>query len=450
MSDGDGTMQEARTMTHEPADTQQGRPQELRAELEELRGYVAAVGLERIKDGTWFDEFVRAMLHAYHGEAAAAGGNARFAARFPGQDGSTVADALVEEAARRAALAGGASGLATGAVLAAAFATAGVSLAAVPAVAGAALAELLYTARLQVRLVYDLAALAGYPLDPDDPDDLYKIFALSYGVVFAHAHLRAGEGEPTPEARALALRRAILGEADAERRAGLLLLGPQIGRAFIGEALASNVVPVAGAVGWSYLVTRRLGAVARFELRALRELRAAVEQLAAQLDDSPDAALPVLDALLEAITADGVYTAHEQEVFQSVVVRLARSPERRAALLSELTPAAGSWAQALAAAGQPLRDALAEALLLVAAADGEVVVAERERVLGLVQACGRAVDAEELERRAALFRRPAAPGDGVLDAARSVGAAARRWGQATLGLLRRRPPTAGAGAAGEP
>lgn len=437
-------------MTREAADGQQERPQQLRAELEELRGYVAAVGLERITDGTWFDEFVRTMLHAYHEEAEGAGGNGRFAARVPGQDSSAVADALVEEAARLAALAGGASGLATGAVLAAAFATAGVSLAAVPAVAAAALAELLYTARLQVRLVYDLAALAGYPLDPDDPDDLYKIFALSYGVVFAHPHLLAGGDEPAPEARSLALRRAILGEVDAERRAGLLLLGPQIGQAFIGEALASNVVPVAGAVGWSYLVTRRVGAVARFELRALRELRGAVEQLATQLDDHQDAALPVLDALLDVIAADGVYTAHEQEVFQTVVVRLALSPERRAALLRELSPEGEAWAQALAVAAQPLRDALAEALMLVAAADGEVVVAERERVLELVQACGRAVDAEELERRAALFRRPAAPGDGVLDAARNIGTVARRWGQATLDLLRRRPSTVEAGASAEP
>lgn len=155
----------------------------------------------------------------------------------------------MEEAARLAALAGGASGLATGAVLAAALATAGVSLAAVPAVAAAALAELLYTARLQVRLVYDLAALARYPLDPDDPDDLYKIFALSYGVVFTQAHLLADLDRLASENRGLLLRRAILGQVDAERRASLLLLGPQIGRAGTrpgGGAAGCS----AGALGW--------------------------------------------------------------------------------------------------------------------------------------------------------------------------------------------------------
>ena len=58
-----------------PADG--GTRRQLRAELEELRGYVTALGLERIKDGTWFDEFVRTMLHTYRDEAGSAGGTAR-------------------------------------------------------------------------------------------------------------------------------------------------------------------------------------------------------------------------------------------------------------------------------------------------------------------------------------------------------------------------------------
>ena len=80
-------------------------------------------------------------------------------------------------------------------------------------------------------------------------------------------------------------------------------------------------------------------------------------------------------------------------------------------------------------------------VVLVAAADGEVVLTERERVLALVSAMGRSVDAEELERQAALFRRPDVPGDRLLDTARGAGTRLHGWGQATLGLLRRRPPS---------
>jgi len=127
-----------------------------RAELEELKDYVAAFGLKRLKDGTWFDEFVKAMLHAYDDPEKVA----KLKTRFPKQNDESIAETLVKEASRLAAVAGGASGLTTGAVLASAFATAGISLAALPSVAITALAELLYTARLQERLVYDLAALA--------------------------------------------------------------------------------------------------------------------------------------------------------------------------------------------------------------------------------------------------------------------------------------------------
>ena len=72
-------------MGEEPAamPVDEGARRQMRAELEELQGYVTAFGIERIKDGTWFDEFVRAMLHAYSDEAKAAGGTARLQARFP-------------------------------------------------------------------------------------------------------------------------------------------------------------------------------------------------------------------------------------------------------------------------------------------------------------------------------------------------------------------------------
>jgi hypothetical protein len=428
-------------MDEAPAATpvDEGTHRRVRAELEELQGYVTAFGIERIKDGTWFDEFVRAMLHAYSTEAKVAGGAGQLHARFPAQSDSDIADSVVEEAARLAALAGGASGLATGAVLAAAFATAGVSLAAVPAIAAAALAELLYTARLQVRLVYDLAILAGYPLDPDDPDDLYKIFALSYGVIFTQAHLLADLDKQPSENRELLLRQAILGQVDAERRAGLLLLGPQIGRAFIGEALVSNVVPVAGAAGWSYVMTRRVGSVARFELRALRELRATVDTLSTHLDARPKMGASVLNALLTVITADGAYTAHEQEIFQGVVTRLRFAPEVQAMLANVEPPEVEALRATLAEAGASLREALADALLVVAAADGDAVITERAQLLVLLEALGRSVTVEQLEAIAALFRRPDAPGDQLIDVARNAGTLMRRWGQATIGLLRRRP-----------
>lgn len=44
-------------MDEEPAATpgDNGTRRQIRAELGELRGYVSALGLERIKDGTWFD-----------------------------------------------------------------------------------------------------------------------------------------------------------------------------------------------------------------------------------------------------------------------------------------------------------------------------------------------------------------------------------------------------------
>ncbi|MCX5946629.1 MAG: hypothetical protein NTY67_00015 [Cyanobacteria bacterium] len=80
-------------------------------------------------------------------------------------------------AEKYAAVAGGLSG----ATASAAVLTAGVGL---PAAITAAIAEVYYTVRLQLRLAFDLHLVYDIPLAADDPEEPTRLYAVVYGVVY--------------------------------------------------------------------------------------------------------------------------------------------------------------------------------------------------------------------------------------------------------------------------
>src|SRR3954467_10191557 len=83
---------------------------QIRAELEDLKAIALAFGVERIRDGSWFNEFIHAMLAPYAQRIIVGGGIAFFRTKYPGLTRNQIAEKLCDLATRYAALAGGASG----------------------------------------------------------------------------------------------------------------------------------------------------------------------------------------------------------------------------------------------------------------------------------------------------------------------------------------------------
>ena len=133
----------------------------------------------------------------------------------------------------------------------------------------AVMAEVLYTIRLQLRLVYDLHLLYGIPLDSSDPEDLLGLFAVVYGVKLAEV---GGIGTKAlgPEVMRAQLYRMIHGNTKAIQAAVRQVLGPRIARNITQKGILKAAVPVVGvaiSAGWNYTATRLMASRVRQELR---------------------------------------------------------------------------------------------------------------------------------------------------------------------------------------
>lgn len=384
---------------------------QIRGEIEDLKAMAAAFGVERIRDGTWFNEFIRAMLDSYAERIIAGGGINFFRKKYPGLTRDQIAEKLCELATRYAALAGGASGATASAAFAATIGTAGgASIIAVPAGLTAIAAEMLYTTRLQVRLVYDLSTIYGYPIDVDDPEDLYKAFCMAYGVAFTRAKAGAAVKAAAPELARAHMRGLIHGHTAAIQQVAIRLLGPRIGRQITQRAILRTAVPVVGvgiSATWNYMSTNAIATAARYGLRAVGRLRDAVCDVAHVLRVQPEDAPLVLEAMHALITADGHFDQYEQEVFTCVVRHLGLTPEQLVQVEQRVGITVNSVEQRLRAiTDQELRETLATCLQLVAVADGAVVESELQLLRRFLVALEHNLDLEWLQAEAKLFQRP--------------------------------------------
>ncbi len=97
------------------------------------------------------------MLSSYSENIIKAGGVEYFRKKYPGLTQDAIAEKLCTLAMRYAAIAGGVTG-----ITASTGVLGGLTI---PVIIAAIGGEILYTTRLQVRLIYDLATVYGDPID---------------------------------------------------------------------------------------------------------------------------------------------------------------------------------------------------------------------------------------------------------------------------------------------
>ena len=422
--------------TGESVDARQAMLDQIRAEIEDLKSIAAAFGVERIRDGTWFNEFIHAMLATYAQRIITGGGIEFFRAKYPGLTRDQIAEKLCDLATRYAALAGGASGATASAAFAATIGTVGgAGFVAVPAGLAAITSEMLYTTRLQVRLVYDLSTVYGYPIDVEDPEDLYKAFCMAYGVAFATGSVGATVKATAPEIIRAQIRGLINGQTAAIQQVAIRLLGPRIGRQITQRAILRTAVPVVGvgiSATWNYVATNGIATSARHGLRAIGHLRDAVGDVAHLLKAQPEHAPLVLESMLAMILADGRFDQYEQEVFNCVLGYLNLAPEVLAQVERRVGIVGDTVEQRLRAIDDPeLRITLATCLQLVAIADGSVVDSEIALLRRLMAALQQDIDIARLHEQARQFQRPSSwtqqAGESISELGTSVGTTLSSW-----------------------
>jgi hypothetical protein len=378
-------------------------------EIADLKETAQSFGVQAIKDGTWFNKFLKSCLSSYERKVMEQGGATYLRSKYPGLPTDAIAGKLCELAEKYAAVAGGLSG----ATASAAVLTAGVGL---PAAITAVMAEVLFTVRLQLRLAFDLHLVYGIPLDPDDPEELTKLFAVVYGVKVAEV---GGLGLKAlgPEVARAQLFRLVHGNTPLIQAAARSVLGPRIAKQVTQKAILKTAVPIVGtaiSAGWNYATTRVMGARVRHGVRVSAALREETGRLNGQIGHKEGLEIAMLNGLMALALVDRNFDDKERQVYLTVLKQMALPEEDLDRLAETVNADLDSVCMALGSIQEPAdREAVARCFCLITAADGEIQSAEQGVLARLLEALGQEQMLEGLDGLAKLFRRE----DGTFDQA---------------------------------
>ena len=374
---------------------------QIKTELEDLKKMAVAFGPARLRDGTWFNEFVHAMLSSYAEKIIKAGGVEYFRKKYPGLTRDAIAEQLCTLAIRYAAIAGGVTGLTAS--------TGVLGGLTIPVIIAAISGEILYTTRLQVRLIYDLATVYGDPIDLNDPEQLYRAFMLAYGIPGVSANVgNVGTVVGTEVVRAQVYR-YVTGKTKIIQEAAIKILGPRIGKMITRKAILKVAVPVAGVAissGWNYVSTKGIAEVGRQEFRLEAQAQQAAVDLCNEAELKPEDLPIIVQAVQAVINIDGSIDPRELKVYQAIVkclnvpIEALQEIEARVEINADIVEK-----QLRALKRVKLRKALAKLLKLATVASGTIAPAELDLLNRFLLALDAKLDLDELQAQASRFKR---------------------------------------------
>lgn len=268
--------------------TQQG-------ELNQAQEFAKSTSLEDIKSGEWFAKLLHLALKKYREKVNAA----YFQEKYPGLPPDAIVDRRIDLAQKYAALEGGSTAAAyTAAVAATIGSHGGASPLTIPAALTTFAVDLGYTSLLQLRLAYDISVIYGKPLDYDDPEDLYDLLVLAFGIKAGEAFSGSLQ-KLSPEAVRVLIKKTVT-DSSLKRLQAL----PYVGRFLLQRNLIKMAIPVVGiglGSGINYLYTGSIGKRAKKMFR----LRGAIEEAADQVSlDSLEYSYLFLQTIWLVINAD--------------------------------------------------------------------------------------------------------------------------------------------------
>ncbi|MET9109672.1 hypothetical protein [Streptomyces zhihengii] len=187
-------MTEAPTAATEADATEEADREVVENERAELKEFIKGLSADDIKSGNWFAKLSAQAMKSYTDKV----NWQYFQERYEGVPADAIVDQRVKLAARYAALEGGLSaGAYSAAVIATLGSLGGASSATVPAAVATMMIDVAYISRLQLRLAYDISVLYRVPLDPSDPEDMWKLIRVAFTIKSGEA-VREGVTKAVP------------------------------------------------------------------------------------------------------------------------------------------------------------------------------------------------------------------------------------------------------------
>ena len=365
---------------------------EVSSELEEAKSFAKTLNIEDVKSGQWFIALLQKVVQSYDRNARAE----YFQQKYPGLPPDEIADILISVTVKYATIAGAITGAAATANQIAALSSAGMTIA---VMAGAIGAEMVYLARIQMRLVLDLSDVYDLPLDPDDPEDILMIFGYAMGVAPAEML-----GKGLQVAARGGTQYAVKKYVSKGTLKAIQDFGKRIGIRILQKSIIKYTVPVVSAVvgsSYNYITTKSVGGIAKNHLKNRGKVTEELRQLVSR-QNTYDIAFPAAAMYMAQI--DGEFSAKEKEFYRAILSRMSFEVHTQAEF-KKLMADEGNIIEAIAQIeDDEIRSSLVEVLVLMAIYDGELVEKERDFLIKTAAELNVPLDINDVERRTGDYR----------------------------------------------
>ncbi len=364
-------------------------------DFEEIREEAKTYSADEIRSGAWFARLIRYVLENYAKKVDAA----YFRNKYPGLPADAVIDRRIDIAKKAATLAGGANASAVSVAMIATMGTGGgASPATVPIAVASMTGDLLYTTSLQLKLTYDLSVLYGHPIDFDDPEDLFDLVRVAFGI-------KAGEvmsnavSKIAPEAARQGAKFIFSGARLAWLRALPVVGRWLLQRNLLKVSVPLVSIPIAGAMGW--WGTKSIARHARQVFRDKAAIRTHAAQ-AAEADRHADALVLLKSAWLM-VAADRNTAAEEAWYLAELTDAMTQAGGEVASAVREFSEMITFDADAVLAEVRDLpqdyKAHLFEVLTEIAVVDHQLHAAEWELLSRFAEATEQKLDRRQIEKR---------------------------------------------------
>ncbi len=347
-------------------------------EKEHFREAARTLGVDKLRDGTWFRRLV--ARHAKHHAATMT--LAHWDKVYPRLDVEERAHREIARVARKTSVTGAfaSAGSSAGELLSIVTDGAGAAVG-IPVAIGSMLLEAAYTTLLQIDLACDLASIYGVPFDGDDVGEVATLFGLALEVDVRAAKVVEEDEKEAPSG----LTRSLMDMEDGA-------VAKRIGKKLIEEAIIRNIAPVIGiaiSARWNYVATKKIGATVKRYARYRDALRRACAKL--HFDRVSDPGRIIEGAWLLA-TVDGE-AGHEEVMALAYIMDQVPADKRRAIEIDKtLGDDEEAWFEEIATLPAEMHGPLLDTLYMIAATDKALEPPERRFLRRVGKALGREVD----------------------------------------------------------
>lgn len=357
------------------------------AEFSEAKEFAKATKIDDVRSGQWFISLLAKVAQSYDRNARAE----HFQKKYPGLPPDEVVDKLISVTVKYATIAGGVAGAAVTTNQVAALSTAGATVA---LMAGSIGAEMIYLAKIQMRLVLDISILYDLHLDPDDPEDILMVFGYALGVVPTELI-----GKGLQKAAAAGTQHAIKKYASKSTLKAIQTFGKRIGMKILQRSIIKYAVPlVSAAIGstYNYYTTKTIGQFAKTHLKNRGKV---TEELRALISRKNKYHIVFPAAVLFMAHADGKFVAEEKEFYQAVLSRLSFEDYEQDDFQKLLSSRENILEAILEIEEDSIRENLIKVMALMAVYDGDLASEEIDLLTEVAQKLNVNIDITEIKKQ---------------------------------------------------